>query len=275
MNPLNIQEELRMSASSSLSASSNDIGVNSGGLPENVTISTMSATCKLGTTVNLEVIHKNIKLNEDNVLSIKYKDMYETLLPAVKKGKSKKNNKVRNFFNQITMVIRAGGERTVNLKLFCNGSVQMTGCKRVEDCHAVIHTLIDMLKGINLAVDNEKIGMQGFKIDMINSNFKVDYMINRRELHTHISKIPDVYSRFDPNNHAGLIIKYFANNDNKKGISVFVFESGNIIITGAKNQNHILVAHKFITDVLKQYDVKKVDIEKFVQSTNTLSVTTK
>lgn len=241
------------------------------GLPQNVTISTMSATCKLGTCVNLSIIHKYITLSEDDIISMKYKDSYQSLVVSEKKSKSKKNKKLKSFFNQITMEVRTTGGRKVNVKLFCNGSVQMTGCKKVEDCHLAIEKLITRLKGIKAEEDEapvedmSKLGMDMFKIDMINSNFRVDYMINRRELHNIISEIDNVYSRFDPNNHAGLIIKYYGDSDNKKGISVFVFESGNIIITGAKNKNHIMVAYDFITDVLKKHDVKKVDIESLVR----------
>ena len=233
-------------------------------LPNHVTISTMSATCKLGTVVNLPVVNKHVTLSGDDIFSIKYKDEYRSLVPLVKKGRSKKNARVRNFFNQITMVIYTENGRKINLKLFCNGSVQMTGCKSVEDCHIAMNKLIDMIKSIEddeQVAELDKIGIHGFKIDMINSNFKVDYMINRRELHNHISNTPDVYSRFDPNNHAGLIVKYYGNNDNKKGISIFVFESGNIIITGAKNKEHIMIAYEYIMGVLNKHDVRKKDIE--------------
>jgi TATA-box binding protein (TBP) (component of TFIID and TFIIIB) len=237
-------------------------------LPDHVTISTMSATCKLGTVVSLPLISEHIKISDDGILSIKYKDSFRTVLPVVKKGRSKKVTKLKNFFNQITMEVRVNEDRKINLKLFCNGSVQMTGCKSPDDCSTAVQRLIDEVKDIQSdepVCNLDELGMHGFKVDMINSNFKMNYMINRRELHNHITNKPNIYSRFDPNNHAGLIIKYFGDNDNKKGISIFVFESGNIIITGAKNRQHIMIAYNYITQVLKDHDVRKIDIESLMK----------
>ena len=58
----------------------------------------------------------------------------------------------------------------------------------------------------------------------------------------------NVESTFEPCVHACVNIKYMYKNTDK--ISIFVFESGSIIITGAKTRNHILEAYKFITKVL-------------------------
>ena len=290
-------------------------------LPEGIVISTMSATCQLGTTVDIKVVDKLIRLSDDAVLSIKFGDKSRSLevekrraevlfnidaaLAAVKleeggffsqfenhnhaitnlinaakssitdvgkkSKKKKKTKKMTSFFNQITMEIRTVAIKKVNVKLFCNGSIQMTGCKTVTDCNIAIQKLIAILRGIGkvekVVSDEENMRMHNFKIDMINSNFKINYKINRRQLHNIVGKQPGIYSRYEPNIHACVNIKYFGDGDNRKGISIFAFESGNIIITGAKNRNHIMTAHKFITDFLDSHDVKKIDIEKFMVKT--------
>lgn len=289
-------------------------------LPEGIVISTMSATCKLGTTIDIKVVDRLVQLSEDAILSIKFGEKSRSLeiekkraevlynidaaLAAVKmkdtgedffsrfenhnhaitnlvnaaktsvsdvgkkSKKKKKMKKMTSFFNQITMEIRTSEMKKVNVKLFCNGSVQMTGCKTVADCNIAIRKLIAMLREMGKAeklVSNEDtLGMHNFKIDMINSNFKINYKINRRQLHTIIGKQPGIYSRYEPNIHACVNIKYYGEGDNRKGISIFAFESGNIIITGAKNKHHIMTAHKFIVDFLDNNDVKKIDIEKFM-----------
>jgi TATA-box binding protein (TBP) (component of TFIID and TFIIIB) len=290
-------------------------------LPAGVTISTMSATCKLGTTVDIALVHKHLTLSDTAVLSIKYGDSFrsmaiekrrddiitniDTALELVdihkaglmskpdtiefnnfnnalnhlvntvkaspydvskKSKKKKKQKKNTSFFNQITTEISTSSTKKVNVKLFCNGSVQMTGCKTVSDCTTAIDKLIKVLKSINgttTVCDEKELGMHHFKIDMINSNFRIDYKINRQKMHDIIKEQyrNDAFPRYESNAHACVDIKYFKDNDNKRGISIFAFESGNIIITGAKNRQHIIIAHQFITDFLSSHDVKKVDIE--------------
>lgn len=103
-----------------------------------------------------------------------------------------------------------------------------------------------------------------FKIRMINSNFHIGFLINRENLYELLSK-GGIRCSFEPCIHACVNIKY--NYKNKDTISIFVFESGSIVITGAKSKNHIVDAYKFITKVLyENYDnIVKNDIDKFLE----------
>lgn len=243
-------------------------------LPEGVTISTISATCNLNTLMNLINISKFLELSNNDIISIKHDKSIRSLEP-IKTKRKKATKKTKNFYNQITMVIKVDEEKNINVKLFTNGSVQMTGCKSIDNCNVVLQKLMNRLKDRYYIIeDNEiiekqmvesldKLEIKNFKIDMINSNFKINYKINREILHN-IMKSMSIDSGYKPNIHACVNIKYQMENK----ISIFVFESGNIIITGAKCTEHIINAYNFITKILNDNinNIKKRDIINIIQS---------
>ena len=112
-------------------------------------------------------------------------------------------------------------------------------------------------------IDNhDKITVTDFKIDMINSNYKVNMQIDRSKLYNLLLK-KKIKSSYEPCIRACVIIKYtpLENNDEEKEISVFVFQKGNIIITGARTKNHILAASNYINNILFTHhnDISKKD----------------
>ena len=62
------------------------------GLPKGVKISTMCAKCKLGTKVDIDNIYQHLKINEDDILTVKInQDKQRTILPIkVKKRRTTK-----------------------------------------------------------------------------------------------------------------------------------------------------------------------------------------
>jgi TATA-box binding protein (TBP) (component of TFIID and TFIIIB) len=250
-------------------------------LPNGVSISTMCASCKLGTILNILNIEKYMELNTDDILCVKMnKDRIRNLIPDKKKNKrdkktkmlkQEKDEKTNHFYNQITVIIRIGSgpidnwetEGKINLKLFKNGSVQMSGCKSVKTINIVLNKLVYKLKTIKAKIEDGKIveknfvenvenlKVTNFKIDMINSNYKVNMQIDRSKLFGLLLK-KKIKSSFEPCIRACVIIKYIPliDNDEQKEISIFVFQKGNIIITGARRKSHILVAYKYINNIL-------------------------
>jgi TATA-box binding protein (TBP) (component of TFIID and TFIIIB) len=75
--------------------------------------------------------------------------------------------------------------------------------------------------------------------------------IDRDKLYNLLIK-KKIKSSYEPCIRACVIIKYTPteNNDEEKEISVFVFQKGNIIITGARTKNHIISASKYINNIL-------------------------
>jgi len=248
-------------------------------LPNGVGISTMCASCKLGTVLNISNIDKYLELNMDDVLSVGIdKERRRTLIPEKKKNKrdnktkNAKNEKgVNHFYNQTTVIIRIGSgiiedwetEPKINLKLFKNGSIQMSGCKSIKGINIVLNKLLYKLRIVKAKIEDGKIieknyiedpkelKVHSFKIDMINSNYKVNMQIDRAKLFSILLK-KKIKSSFEPCIRACVIIKYIPTIDNidSKEISIFVFQKGNIIITGARRKSHILAAYKYINSIL-------------------------
>ena len=160
-------------------------------------------------------------------------------------------------------------QKSSTIKIFKNGSIQISGVKSLFACNLALNKLIDSLckeygiidddkiKDIQFISDKEKIRVIRYKVDMINSNFTINYEVNRENLYNILLK-KKIECRYEPSIHACVNIK-FRPTGSPKNISIFVFQSGHIIITGAKNINSIAESYEYITHLL---DLHKSEIEK-------------
>jgi TATA-box binding protein (TBP) (component of TFIID and TFIIIB) len=250
-------------------------------LPAGISVSTMCASCKLNTRLNIPNIERYLQLNSDDILTVKMnKEKMRTLITIKNKPKrikktdnknKQKDTSKNHFYNQITVVVRVGQGQCkdlnetpkINMKLFRNGSVQMSGCKSIKNINIALNKLIVKLKEIKAKIEDgkicekefieesEKITVKDFKIDMINSNYQVNMQIDRDKLYNLLLK-KKIKSSYEPCIRACVIIKYVPLKENieQKEVSVFVFQKGNIIITGARSKSHILSAYNYMNEIL-------------------------
>lgn len=255
-----------------------------------ITISTITITCKLGCLIDVNNFAKYVVLRENGIVSVKYgnrKDNATNRTIVVIKSKKKPSKKA--FYNQVTILMKPTNNplrNYINIKVFKNGSLQMTGCKDMNDFYNVTNTLINILKKgqdvklktgkyqhYKFATEPDKMGIFDISIKMINSNFRLDYKVDRkrlfeclREYHgekTTDQEIGPVECKFKPHGgHSCVNIKYNYNNINRP--SIFVFQTGAIIITGARHLHQIIKSFEFIQSILKRYhhEIKIVDINK-------------
>jgi len=243
-------------------------------LPDDVFISTMTVCCELEIEFNVDNIARYIDLKSDGIKDISYgRDgdpaTNRSLVPKKKKkkkvkSKAKKKQK-REFHNQISLnvMIQSKKDKPVNIKLFTNGSIQMTGCKSVDNVIDVLSKIFIELQTVKAVIDKETMTIvdkpfindssklelefvNNITIGMINSNFVYPNKIDRLKLFN-LLNLEQKECRYDPSNHAPVNIKY---NCKDKSISIFVFEKGSILITGAKNCEHILEGYEFINKYL-------------------------
>jgi TATA-box binding protein (TBP) (component of TFIID and TFIIIB) len=277
-------------------------------LPSSLKISTMCCGCVLNTQLYIKNIENYLQLNSNDILTVKIdSNSIRTLLNIKKKSKRIKKNKIKKnkvsnnfFYNQVTVEIRVNeddidniddrdiinniddrdiinninNESKINLKLFKNGSVQMSGCKSIKDVNKVLNKLVVKLKEIKAIIDNneiidkpfiesiENINISKFKIDMILVHYKINMNINRIKLYQLLLK-KKLKVMYEPCIRACVTLKYIATVDNidKKEISIFFFEKGNIIITGARSRNQIIETYEYINNMLVTYknDIIKND----------------
>ena len=137
-----------------------------------------------------------------------------------------------------------------NNQNFKYGHIYKKSLNNINDIQQFINKYLnDNRKNKNLNINLVK----EFKIVMINSNFNIGFEINRAKLFK-IMQDKEITASFEPCTHACVNIKYMYKKDTQyeKKISIFVFESGSIIITGANNTEHILEGYKFINNILYQ-----------------------
>ena len=225
-------------------------------------ISTISTTCKIGDTIiNIENIYNYLPVSENNILLINYKNTYKTIdenLIKKKKKKTKKiTKKVNNFFNQITLLIVTDENKKINTKLFTNGSVQMTGSKNISDNFIILNKLIECLKTtynidgkeIKFVENPNSLKITDFKISMINTNFGIGNKIISENMLAVIKEnnVPNIKAKLKTDIHAALNIELIVNNSI---VTILVFNTGNIIITGGKNSTHINTAYEYINELI-------------------------
>ena len=169
--------------------------------------------------------------------------------------------------------------KMLNAKIFKNGSIQMTGCKSIPGCIDVLNIICKEFAKMKAIIDPDSLAkiilkpfvsnaeamsldkINDLKICMINSGFNIGFCIDREELYKVLSDA-NVECKCDLDNHACVNIKY--NYKDRKKVSIFVFASGAVIITGANNCNHILEAYEFIT-------IKMVDNYQKIKNVSNIS----
>ena len=118
-----------------------------------VKISTITLSTKLpDCQVNLTNVGKYLDI-DDEIIGIKYnyadlsimKGKYSTTI--YKKAKVKDAEKIKKtlFYNQISIILNNSGNN-VNVKLFGNGSLHLTGCKSIVEGYAVTRKIYDKLQ---------------------------------------------------------------------------------------------------------------------------------
>lgn len=249
--------------------------------PTPLKISTITAIAVICSDIDLNIISHSMSIN-DNIRYIEYAKDSKRGIPT-KKISKKKALKKKIFFNQATVVVNITPVKYVNTKIFTNGKVQMTGLKNIEDGKKVVEILIEEIKKTSKLIDGkivpaaknpDKLIMKDFCIVLINTDFKTKFKISRPILHKLLINKYDLFSKYEPCIYPGVDTKYYWNKKyNKNGIcsctvkcngkgygngqgdckkvTIAAFQSGSVIITGARNMEQVHDAYKFINKILK------------------------
>ena len=238
---------------------------------ENLRISTMTAVCKISEEIKLDNLYNSIEIN-DVIKYVQYKSDISKGYSEKALKKTRKKTVRKMFFNQITMHIF--NEKLINVKVFNNGKIQMTGLKNPDQGKGTIDILIKELSKLNnkeTPIFEGDLNISDYDIVLINSDFDIKYRVNRDILHREIINI-GMYSSYEPTIYPGVNIKYFYNNINEAGvcncsskcngkgsgkgdgdckkITIAVFNSGKIIITGGNSFDQVLISYEFINSLL-------------------------
>lgn len=270
-------------------------------------ISTKVITAHMGTTMDAKKLFDHIsqiliplwwpgegvlKMEHDrSVIGMSSRDAFS------KRGVSDKT-----FFNQSTIVLRkaTSADKTqfkeVNVKLFGNGGIQMTGIPAEEFAKETLVWLLEELKKVKGAeIFGETPNLQRFKVQLINSDYKVAHLINRSALHSILSRNYLLFSTFESTIYQGVNTKYYYNDKHPdpsrpgiclctvkckgqgsgsgpgecKRITMSVFQTGKIIVTGGRYMYQLEEAYNFLNRVLQKHahEVLRLPAEEEAEET--------
>ena len=101
-------------------------------------ISTSTMISSFNTNINLYVVDKYFI--RDDIITF----MDNGGKPVKNSAIKKKNN--RPFFNQATLLVKLNPLKKINVKIFSNGKIQMTGVKRKEDGMEALEYILNKIK---------------------------------------------------------------------------------------------------------------------------------
>jgi len=196
----------------------------------------------------------------------------------------------KRFDKQVTVILRKYNSDEdsylyQNLKIFSNGNIQMTGLKDPEQGIWVLDYIISILKNIKKTEDNiyfntssfgeNALKVHDYSIRMINSDFKLGYAVNRRVLDNCMDRY-GLYHIFEAGQYPGVKISFYwnekktiqngvcdcknkkcikkcsSNEDRCQKITIIVFQSGSVIITGSRSIQQVNDTYEFIMNVFKE-----------------------
>lgn len=187
------------------------------------------------------------------------------------------------FFNQGTIVIRRaipGGFKEVNIKLFGNGSVQMTGINSELFAISTLELLVNECNKLSQSPFTKPPVINKMNIQMINSDFSLGVPLQSEVIHQILRDRYGLFSIFEKTLYQGVDTKYYYNTTRPaeatpgvcaceqlcsgqgngagpgqcKRITISIFQTGNIIITGARHMDQINEAYEFINKVFDAHE---------------------
>jgi hypothetical protein len=282
-------------------------------------ISTMVVTAHLGTSINLqklmELFYERaiplswpgegfLKVEYKPILTVKpdatpseiqrakqrAKQQEKIIIGTCSRDELTKRKKSKNiFFNQSTLVVRrqymtsTSGDpvyKEVNIKLFKNGGVQMTGIPSDPFAQETLAWLATELGRFSESVLDGEAKPHRYSIQLINSDYQVNGSINREHLHEVLTEQYNLFSLFESTIYQGCDTKYFyneaappdapegicpcgktvclGNGDGRtigqcKEITISPFHTGSVIITGARRFEQIEKAYIYINKILVKH----------------------
>ena len=250
-------------------------------LHPNLKISTMTQISQISSEIQLSELYQQLEPS-DKIHYIEYADYPAKGSRAKPKkqskgGPGKPTKRKKYFYNQVTIHLKH--QKIINMKLFNNGGIQMTGLKTLTQGSEAVNLLLEILshlpecdkQSIFPTDPNPSIVTEKTKMVMINSGFSMGFKLNREALHR---KVLDkgYYSSYEASIYPGVNLKYYYNPSKQqcgvcnceeicdgrgkngccKKITIAAFNSGQVIITGASDIQQLNTSHKFITDFVSQ-----------------------
>ena len=201
-------------------------------------------------------------------------------------------DKKSNFFNSAALNVLIYDNKCINVKIFNNGQVQMTGVPDEKYGIRTIEIIIELMKTIpddvntedKIVEEKKRLEMTDYRTVLINSDYSCGMEIQREHLAYILSEKYDLSVNFVSETYPGVKLQYFWNKTNTthegkclcenkcqgkgnglelgqcKKITISTFQSGKVIVTGARSKEQLNCAYDFINQVFRdnyEYICKK------------------
>lgn len=203
-----------------------------------------------------------------------------------KKKIRRRKETTKRFDNQATIVVQLTNPDSgavlsrANMKVFRNGNIQMTGLKSIEAGERAVQAVVTELKDLSkehptIVASLDALHEADFNVRLINSDFTVDMDINRERFYKILQQEYNVFASYEPCIYPAVKIQYYwkegaplhgccncpipcytretskkSNADVCKKITIAVFQSGCVIVTGARSYAQVDDAYDFIARTL-------------------------
>lgn len=253
-------------------------------------ISTNVATGNIGSVLYLDKLFEQLHrvlipfgYPEEGILKMEHRD--RVVGASSKDLLTKKKAAKKSFFNQSTLVVRKRRLddpsifKEVNIKLFANGGIQMTGITGLDFARVTLEWLLPIIRTLPEPISKEALYIKLLKIQLINTDYHVNATINRDNLHQIVSGPHyGLFSSLEKLIHQGVNIKYYYNTSRTIGrpgicncekpcqgqgegdapgqckkITILAFQTGDIIVTGARKIEQIEEAYHYMNQILKRH----------------------
>jgi len=218
-------------------------------------ISTMTVCFNFNQIIDLKMLKEMLPRS----LTVNYS-------PGSKKSKVPKKKGTDSFYNsfdiKITLIDHTKNVYSnISIFIFPNGKAKAAGLKTIKTIQILKDELLEMIKYVPDCVkDLENIGIENMKIQMICSDFKIKpikqdpdgWCIRQEELKNILVKqgLSATFSALS--RYPGINLKIESLFEPGKYISLLIFRSGSIIITGGKNIKDISNCYTFITKLISE-----------------------
>ncbi|GAQ88704.1 TATA-box binding protein [Klebsormidium nitens] len=152
-------------------------------------------------------------------------------------------SKQAKFTNQVSFRYTPGkvGTTRKNCKVFANGKFHLTGARSAGEAIGTLKVVIRTIRALrpDCTQVERPVKVQSAKIQMINTDFRLNTPINLEALRDTITGKYGVYCRYEPDHFPGCNIKFAS-------ATVLAFKSESVIVTGAKRMEDIAQAFAFV-----------------------------
>ena len=259
--------------------------------PTDLRISTMVATANTSTQIDLISLFGQIHAiivplgyPGEGILKMEHRDKVVGI--ASRDAFTNRKVSTKTFFNQSTIIMRrlipgkTDAYKEVNIKMFANGGVQMTGIPSVEFATSALQTLLDAISALPNNPFKGPAQISKFNVQLVNSDYTIRFPVNRDDLHNVLTREYGLFSTNESTIYQGVNTKYYYNTIHKgkepmgvchcsdtictgqglgdaegqcKRVTLSVFQTGKIIITGARNMPQIMEVYHYFNKILMKH----------------------